>query len=157
MFKKIHSNRDPEDTVYRELKKEFSAHFSKADHYLNSILSRYPKQAFALMVALMMVSMGLSLTVFRNKELPPINKSAQSRPRSLFAPANDGFDRILETGAALKQTIGLKRQIDSLTTKGSLTHADSIALEKALDQLQQLSGARRAPLENKKLNQNPVR
>jgi hypothetical protein len=146
MFKKIRSNRDPEHTVYRELKKEFGVYFGKADNCLNSILTRYPKHAFALMVILMTVSIGLSFTVFRNKEKAA--PRAVHNSQSLFAPANDGFNRILETGAALKQTIGLKKQIDSLTAKSSLDHADSAALEKALDRLQQL---------NKNLNKHLVK
>ena len=31
MCKRLHSNRDPRDTVYSELKKEFSPYFGKAD------------------------------------------------------------------------------------------------------------------------------
>ena len=43
----------------------------------------------------------------------------------------------LHVGDEIKETIALKKIVDSLTTKKSLRRQDSITLEKALDRLQQ--------------------
>ena len=67
MFRKIHSNRDPGDTILTELRKEFSHYFEKASKNITQKLEYKPKVSFAAMVCLILVSAGLSFTVLRNK------------------------------------------------------------------------------------------
>jgi len=136
MFKKLHSNRDPRDTVFSEIKKEFGDYFGKAEVHSKTFLERYPKFLFGAMIILIIVSITLSFTVFRNKEKVAVPK--QVTPNNV-KPVNDGFDQILRTGSALRQTISLKKEVDSITSKTSLTKADSIRLEKDLDKLQQIN------------------
>jgi hypothetical protein len=132
MFKKIHSDRDPQDTVYSELKKEFAVYFIKANSAGKRITGRYPNFFFGAMVLLMLASLVLSFTVFRVSEAPVAEKAAPSL-------INSGFDQILQTGTALKETIQLKRQVDSLAAKKALSLPDSAALEKDLDRLKQIN------------------
>jgi hypothetical protein len=133
MFRKIHSNRDPRDTLYSEIKKEFRPYVNKAGGGLKSIADRYPKFLFWMMVINITLSVVLSFTVFRHKDK---KAAANTRPALLVNPVNSGFDEILRTGAELKSTILLKRKIDSLSAKKILSKTDSLALDSALDMLQ---------------------
>jgi len=133
MFKKIHSDRDPRDTLVSEIKKEFRPYFSKAGRGLKGTVERYPKFLFCMMVVNITLSAILCFTVFRHKEIP-----AKTRQVEVTAPISDGFDRIMETGATLRQTIRLKKQVDSITKKKHLTSSDSTALFNDLDSLQHM-------------------
>jgi len=152
MFKNLRSNRDPRDTLYREIKKEFGAHFTTAGGRFRNFSSRYPKFLFGAMVTAMLVSLGLSFTVFRPK--PPAAKSSSAvtkntgrkglagikkMPESSLYPVTNGFDRILALGAAIKETVALKKLADSLIAKKTLTGQDSVTLGKTLDRLQQIN------------------
>jgi len=135
MFKKIHSNRDPRDTLYSELKKEFSVYLDKGNAGFKSLVSGYPRFVFGLMIALLVASIILAVALRHN--MWPKNRIAaapNNRPLSI----NDGFDNIIAAGAALKQTIRLKRQVDSLTAKKTLTKTDSLILMRDLDSLQHI-------------------
>jgi hypothetical protein len=136
MFKKLHSNRDPQDTVYAELKKEFALYYWKANSIFEQLVLRYPKFCYWLMVFLLLVSFTLSFTIFRNHE--PVAK-VKMIPQNTLSTVGNGFDKIMETSAALKETIALKNQADSLLAKKNLSNADSTTLEKDLDRLQQLN------------------
>ncbi|SDF69736.1 hypothetical protein SAMN05216464_1258 [Mucilaginibacter pineti] len=143
MFRKLHSNRDPRDTLFRELKKEFSVYFGKAESGITASLRRYPKQAYGAMVVLMLVSLVLSFTIFRHREpavsvTPAITSVQPGKPTEMLSPVSSGFGQILRTTFTLRQTLELKQQIDTLLTKRSLTAADSTRLATALDRLQHL-------------------
>lgn len=143
MFRKLHSNRDPHDTLLRELKKEFSVYFGKAESGINACLRRYPKQAYGAMLVIILVSLVLSFTVLRHREQEASVGAATysvkaTQPPGMLSSVNGGFGQILRTTSTLKQTLELKQQIDTLLTKRSLTTADSIRLAAALDQLQHL-------------------
>ena len=133
MFRKIHSNRDPRDTLYSELKKEFSVYADKGNRFSQQLAARYPRFLFGLMTVLLLASAGLAVWL-HPKMVPPEKKAA--RPQSEVL--NSGFDHILAAGAALKTTIHLRRQVDSITSKKVLTKADSLTLVRDLDSLQHI-------------------
>ena len=133
MFKKIHSNRDPRDTLYSELKKEFSVYADKGSRFSRELAAKYPRLLFCLMTALLLASAVLAVLLHR-KMVPPEKAKAQPQSEVL----NNGFDHILEAGAALKTTIHLRRQIDSITAKQVLNKSDSITLVRDLDSLQHI-------------------
>jgi len=133
MFKKIHSNRDPRDTVFREIKKEFLPYFDKAGQAVKSTADRYPKFLFWMMVINISLSVILVMTVFRPKGEP---KKAPSL--KVAGPMTGGFDQIMRVGDALRATINLKKQVDSLTRQKILSKADSAILLKDLDSLQHI-------------------
>jgi hypothetical protein len=133
MFKKIHSKRNPEDTVYSELRKEFSVYFGAAGSLCSSLLVRFPKFIFGAMILLLSASFVLSITLFR-KAPPPVSLV----PVTAAHPMDDGFGQILAAGAALKETIRLKKEVDSLTAKKALLASDSATLLSDLDQLRHL-------------------
>ena len=129
MWKRIHSNRNPQDTLYSELQKEFGSYFSAAGHRLRTIVSRKPKYAFSLMVILLTGSLVLSFTIFRQRDirrLPPAVKAS---------PVSEGFSELMNTTAKLRETIRLKAAIDRLSAKKQLTSADSARLSQTLDSL----------------------
>jgi len=130
MFKKIHSNRDPRDSVLSELKKEFAVYFGKAGNCGRSLVNLYPKFIFGTMIILLLVSTGLSFTLFRKHEPSPAKV-----PQHTMKPVDDGFNAIWQAGSALKETIRLKREVDSITAKKILTKSDSTALVNDLDRL----------------------
>jgi len=82
------------------------------------------------MVINITLSAILCFTVFRNKEV--------QKPIKIAAPISSGFDQIIKAGAALRVTIVLKKQIDSLSKKKTLSAADSAILLKDLDSLNHL-------------------
>ena len=133
MFRKLHSNRDPRDTLLSEINREFRPYIAKAGTCLTSIINSHPRFLFAMMVINIVLSAVLSFTVLRHHAPPPKIVKQQANPVST------GFDQIMRTGEKLKRSIALKRQIDSLTAKKQLSAADSLALEKALDTIQKLN------------------
>lgn len=144
MFRKLHSNRDPRDTLFREIKKEFSVYFGKAESGVMGLLRQYPKQAYGVMLVLMVISLVLSFTVFRDREPAVVIEPGSSAVRKhspspgVLSPVSGGFEQILQTTATLKQTLELKQRIDTLLAKGRLTRSDSVELVTSLDQLQHL-------------------
>jgi hypothetical protein len=133
MWKKIRSNRNPEDTVYSEIRKEFNPYFERVGAGLNIFLQKFPKGVFGLMVVLMTASLVMTFTVFRHPE-----QKTMPVPKITIQPLHDGFDQILRAGAQLKETIRLKKIVDSISAKKRLTASDSIALVRALDSLQKI-------------------
>jgi hypothetical protein len=134
MFRKIHSNRDPRDTLLSELKNEFKIYFEKASQTITQKLENRPKVSFAVMVFLIVLSAGLSFMVFRNK-------APAEKPHKIAKvnAVSDGFSQILSASQAIKQGLTLKQQIDSLTAKKTLSKNDSEALINDLDKLHQLN------------------
>ncbi len=134
MFRKIHSNRDPRDTLLTELKKEFHLYFEKASKTITQKLESRPKVSFTVMVVLIILSASLCFTICRNKQ--PVEKFGKIRKVNAVS---DGFSQILSASQAIKQGLALKQQIDSLTAKKTLSKKDSEALINDLDKLHQLN------------------
>jgi len=135
MFRKIRSNRDPGDTVWTELRREFGPHFGKAKTRLRSAAESHPKLLFWMMVSGITLSAVLSFTVFRHPVDPPQKKE----PAKILAPVSDGFGQAMRATQALSEMLQLKKAIDSLSGKKQLTARDSATLEQALDRFQQLN------------------
>lgn len=132
MWRKIHSDRDPRDTLFSELRREFRPWLDRVLSLFRQFVAGYPRLTFGLMLILMLFSAVLSFTVFRNKEAP--HKIAlPGQP----AVVSDGFGRIMEAAGQLSEAIRLRRTVDSLTAKSQLNTADSLLLDSILDRLQQ--------------------
>jgi hypothetical protein len=132
MFRKIHSNRDPRDTLYSELKKEFGSYFVIMGNAGKRLADAYPKLLFAGMVVLLAASLTLSFFVFRGsvQEKPPVAVKVN--------PIADGFNHISEVTDNIRETLRLKKLVDSISMKKDLTAEDSTALDSALVRLSQL-------------------
>jgi hypothetical protein len=128
MFRKITSNRNPRDTLYSEIKKEFAPYHTSFRAKLTKIAQQYPRFLFAIMVINITLSLVLVFKVLRHPM--PLKKVIVATP--------SGFDQILLAGEKLKKAIALKRIIDSLSSKTKLTAKDSLMLDSALDQFQKL-------------------
>jgi hypothetical protein len=135
MFKKMHSNRDPRDTLYSELKKEFSVYVDKGNIVFKSLVCGYPRFVFGLMITLLIAS--LILAVALHHTMMPEEKGARTS-KNVAPTVNEGFDNIMAAGVALKQTIRLRRQVDSITAGKALTKVDSLTLLRDLDSLQHI-------------------
>src|SRR5579863_1106953 len=98
MWRKIHSNRNPKDTLYSELRKEFNTYFEKAGNLGSSVLGRYPKPFFWGMVLLLLVSAMLSFTVFRHP-----GEIHQRGVQRKMNPVQDGFSQILEATGKIRE------------------------------------------------------
>jgi hypothetical protein len=132
MFRKIHSNRNPKDTVFSELRKEFGNYFNAAGTFSRSVLERRPKLTYGAMVFLMAISLVFSFTCFKHRDKPKVKTTAK------VSPVGDGFSRIIQAGEKLKMTLALKYLVDSLSAKKSLSAKDSLLLDSALDRLQSI-------------------
>ena len=134
MFKKIHSNRDPNATILKEIKAEFKPHFERCSNQITQILKKKPKLIFGLMISMLVLSAGLSFTILR-KNVPAEKKIGNTSVNVV----HDGFDQISTTATAIRQTIRLKQTIDSLTAKKNLSKRDSALLDSDLIKLEQLN------------------
>ncbi len=132
MYRKIHSNRDPQVTLFSEIRQTFLPYFETWSNKITQKLKRQPKLIFGTMVCCILVSAGLTFTVFRNKEPAETSKSFKKPKVNVIS---NGFDQLTTTVNAIQQTIQLKRQIDSLTAKKTLSRQDSAILENDLDKL----------------------
>lgn len=130
MWKRIHSNRDPRDTLYSELKKEFGTYFQLAGKNGSRLLEMYPRVAFVGMIVLLLASAALSFTLFRHP-----GKPAHVAVSPMVRPVSDGLSRIMDAADGIKETFVLKKLVDSLTAKTALNGRDSMALDSALDRL----------------------
>ena len=135
MFRKIHSNRDPRDTLYSELKKEFSVYFEKCGGIGRRILRNYPKVVFGVMIFLLSTSIVTAIAFHKIFFQPGKEKKP---PHPMVKPLDNGFDQIIAAGTALNTTIHLRRQVDSITAKKVLSKTDSITLVRDLDSLQHI-------------------
>jgi hypothetical protein len=129
MFRKITSNRDPSASIGSELKKEFGAYFGKAGDAGKNFIMCYPKFIFGAMVCLLTLSFSVSL--FRHREIKHV-------PKISVSPTATGLSQIMQASTAIRKTLALKRQVDSITGKNTLCVADSLLLEKDLDSLQHI-------------------
>lgn len=132
MWRKIHSNRDPRDTLFSELHKEFKSYFSVAESAGKRMVSAYPKLIFWSMVILMTSSATLSFTVFRHHEKAIVKVVGNNEP------VEDGFNQILQTTGDIRETMKLKKLVDSLSAKKQLAPSDSALLDSALDKLSRI-------------------
>lgn len=139
MFKRIHSNRAPGETLWKSLRQEFGTYFEQSGTSFGQFCANYPKAIFGSMVVLLLLSASLSFTIFHHptQGRVPASATPQHNPAQVKSPhpLDDGFSRILETGTALKHTLGLKQEVEDILAKGKISPADSLRLEKALDSL----------------------
>ncbi len=131
MFKKIISNRDPEKTVWSELNNEFSPYVSKADSGFRAVISAYPKAIFFGMVGLIILSIVLSFTLFRNTNDPFLQKTSAAIDVVREPPTND----VIQGVQLLQSMLSTRKTIDDLLSKVVLSGKDSVDLENAIEQL----------------------
>jgi hypothetical protein len=129
MWKKIRSNRDPRDTLYSELQKEFGTYFAMAANWVRHITAAHPRLFFGGMMGILALSFILSFTVFREAGQPVPKVTRQMNP------VHDGFDRILQATGQIRETLRLKHLVDSLSARKALSARDSMLLDSALDRL----------------------
>jgi hypothetical protein len=132
MFRKITSNRDPGKTLGSELKKEFGIYFERAGTKSRQLLEKYPRQVFTAMIIAILFSGVLAFTVMREqqRQIIPVKTSVQNTA--------SGFGQIISTASALQTLWATQQQVDLLLKKDTLTHTDSLTLNRALSQMESL-------------------
>src|SRR5882757_6236406 len=120
MWRRIHSNRDPRDTLFSELRKEFGASFTRISSAGKAALGLYPRLFFGVMLLLLLASAVLSFTLFRH----PAGSVAKIQVHR-ENPVAVGFGQILLTAAKIRETLQLKHLVDSISAKKQLSPADS--------------------------------
>lgn len=141
MFKKIHSNRDPEKTIWSELNNEFAPYISKANTGFSTIISAYPKQIFVGMMLLIIVSAVLSFTVFRNTDDPlAVKVSGQVRITPQVPQAN-----MLQMIDLMEETLLIQKQLDSIAAKEVLSATDSLTITNGIKRLDELESILTTP------------
>jgi hypothetical protein len=133
MFRKIHSNRDPSVTLFGELRKEFAVYYNKGMQKLESLFKAYPYQCYAVMLILIPLS---STYVFILNPQP----GSANVPQQILKtqPVSDSFSGMIQIGNSLARTISLKKEIEAIVAKDSLTAKDGLRLESALAELEQI-------------------
>lgn len=134
MFRKIHSNRNPGDTLFSALGNEFAVYRNAAKIRVQAFLVAYPKPVFGIMVICILASAVLTLTVLR-----PGKSGPKPTVKTVTETAGRGFSQILSTADALRETLRIKQEISAIIARDTLTAADSLRLEKALDRFHQLT------------------
>lgn len=132
MWKRIHSNRDPRDTLYSEVRKEFGTYFNIGGNAIKKLVGVYPKFFFGAMIFLLAASFVLSFTVFRQPE------TSKTTVVKNVSPIQNGFSQIMQATGNIRETIRLKKLVDSLTAKKQLSAEDSTQLDSALNRLSKI-------------------
>jgi hypothetical protein len=141
MFRKIRSNRAPDRTVPVELYHEFRPYLVLMRRRMVRLLKAYSKQVFVLMVLLVIFSVLYSFGVLSLKDKKQVNAVAFTNEGESRKPSysiNDGFSRIGTTGAKLRKTLEIRKQVDSVLDRETLNRADSAFLEAKLEELRKL-------------------
>lgn len=141
MFRKIRSNSAPDRTVSVELYHEFRPYLVLLRRRLVWLLKAYPRQVFALMVILVIFSVLYSfdlLSLNNKKEVKVVVLSNGERSSKPSYSINDGLSKISTTGAKLRKTLEIRKQVDSVLNKGRLSRLDSVFLEAKLEELRKL-------------------
>lgn len=141
MFRKIRSNRAPDRTVSVELYHEFRPYLVLLRRRMVRLLKAYPRQVFTLMVILVIFSVLYSFDVLSlndKKEVKAVVFSNREKSSKPSYSINDGLSKISTTGAKLRKTLEIRKQVDSVLSRGKLSNADSVFLEVKLEELRKL-------------------
>lgn len=137
MFKKLSSNIDPEATVLKEFRKEFATYFDKVEEGRNQLLHSYPKEIYTGMLIALIISCIVCFFIYtpseRQKDKMPdmYKKTANVTDR-----VTGGIGEIVDLTSKISDLNILKKKVEAVLMKPSLTHADTIFLESAIQQLE---------------------
>lgn len=129
MFKKIHSNIDPNARLGSELRKEFSNYFNAAETRSVSFLTTYPREVFFVMVVMLALSAIVCFVVYnpsvraKEKMHHPVTTASQVSASAIAQTA-----QLVHSGQALARMYQLRTQIKTILAKPKMNHADSALL-----------------------------
>jgi hypothetical protein len=131
MFPKITSKSDPDATIGSELRKELRKYWEPAAATIRAKLRRYPRQAFAVMIASILISGILAFTVLRKKDKESFSfRSQLTKGGFITGPA-----QFIRTASALQAVLALRGRVDTILQKAKPNRDDSLKLATALRQL----------------------
>lgn len=141
MFRKIQSNRDSGSTVAAELYGQFRPYLTLLRRIMVRFLRAYPRQVFGMMVLMVIFSVLFSFGVFRSSDKnglkTPASTDTGKKTGSRIGIA-EGLIKISTTGAKLRKTVEIRKQVDSVLARGRLNAMDTLFLETKLDELRKL-------------------
>jgi len=141
MFRKIRSNSAPDRKVSVELYHEFRPYLILLRRRMVRLLKAYPRQLFGLMVTMVAFSALLSFGFFpfmNKKESTSVTLHGKKRSQNPSYSVGDGLSKISTTSAKLRKTLEIRKQVDSVLSRGTLCKADSVFLESKLEELRKL-------------------
>lgn len=135
MFKRISSKRDPDATLWSELDREFKPYITKTKLATDSIIKRYPKVIFAIMVSLIIASSIASffLKAAVKNPLGEVESFEQFIPKEITKT-----DSILQNVDLLKQGLMLQMTLDSLSNLERLTEKDKMLYGQTRNRLEKI-------------------
>jgi len=105
------------------------------------LLKAYPKQVFVLMVTLVVFSVLFSFGIFplkNKKESTSDTLRGKKESQNPSYSVGDGLSKISTTGAKLRKTLEIRKQVDSVLEREKLNSDDSVFLEAKLEELREL-------------------
>jgi hypothetical protein len=120
-------------TLLSELRKEFASFYIKAKQKFEWLLKAYPYHCYALMLILIPLS---SVYVFILNPPKRIHTAGKETIKS--QPITNSFSGMIETSYSLARTMSLKKEIETIVAKDTLSAKDGLRLESALAELEQI-------------------
>lgn len=139
MFRKIRSNRAPEKTVWADLKDELAPYLQRVYHSSSTLIKKFPKAIFTLMVISLIYSVLWSFSSDKKPTRSKADQMVAKKDSSQNVTAIDaGLNSISKTADHLRRTMAIRQKVDSVLHKEKLSRADSIFLENALLELKKI-------------------
>lgn len=134
MFRKIHSKRDPRDTLLVALQREFAGQFEKFNARFLRFTGCYPRLIFAVMVLLLSLSVACSLLFDRPEPRVPDVIAFPAVQSSL-----SGLGRVMQKAESVRESLRIREEANALLAQDSLSRADSLRLARAIDRFHELT------------------
>ncbi len=134
MFRKIHSKRDPRDTLLVALQREFAGQFEKFNARFLRFTGCYPRLIFGVMVLLLSLSVVCSLLFARHEPRVPDVIDTPAVQSSL-----GGLGQMMQKAEAIRESLRISKEVNALLAQDSLSRADSLRLARAIDRFHELT------------------
>lgn len=133
MWKRIHSNRDPRDTVFSELSKRYRPFLKRVTGMIKTFATCYPKSILVTMILSLLLSIAYAFTQ------DPVSTPVLQQAFVPIVPVQQGFEQLTGTTARIIETMQLRAVCDSLLKKQHLDPTDSLLLNRALDRIRHIN------------------
>lgn len=145
MFKKTRSNKETRPNFFKELKNEFGGQSKNIGLKFKTFCEKYPRQIFIGMVSIIAFSAILSFAVIMPMEKKRLEEEmhaseAVAKKKNLQAaerPRVDNLAGVIDGIGKMKSLIVIRRQVDAILNKKTLSAHDSNILCGLLDSVRQ--------------------
>ncbi|WP_268034907.1 hypothetical protein [Algoriphagus sp. PAP.12] len=134
MFRKTLS-KDPETTIFQELKNELSPHLTGVNTQVKGLLVSHAKIIFCGMLLLIVASFILTFFVLKPDSENQAN-NFKKELKSIPGELSNEFSALQDLTLRAAKMAELKTEIERIIAQDSISKMDSTYLEKAIEQLQ---------------------